>query len=248
MENGRTKVNLLLVQNDKHQESKSHFLAIITGSLCHWQNPNFVLFVEYLEMVLHEEADEQVGRPDEQVGRPDEQALIFDGLTQLALGFEQVHPFYPDKALLKLQTTIYFTLQQLNTSKRAVQEEAHCSERERKKFILNLIEKKTGLFRLSFTLGWLGNHGALLNLSELETAGRMLGLCWQIIQDTSGGSSWNSSLNICDYYTHNDLIDLFTTSLNTFAKTCTRFKLFTPELKDVYKLFIQNFKKNIAVD
>ena len=109
------------------------------------------------------------------------------------------------------------------------------SEREQKcQYILELDNSEsTILYGLSF----------LMYNPEAHTAGLMLGSCEHIITDLKT----QNPNGILRYYTHNEIIELFMDRINEFAKISTRLKLFNTEIKYVYTLFLNTFKKQILL-
>jgi len=109
------------------------------------------------------------------------------------------------------------------------------SEREQKCQYLRELDNSESavLYGLSF----------LIYKPEAHTAGLMLGSCEHIITDLKT----QNPNGILRYYTYNEIIDLFMDRINEFAKISTRLKLFNPEIKYVYTLFLNTFKKQILL-
>ena len=109
------------------------------------------------------------------------------------------------------------------------------SEREQKcQYMLELDNSESAvLYGLSF----------LIYKPEAHIAGLMLGSCEHIITDLKT----QNPNGILRYYTHNEIIELFMDRINQFAKISTRLKLFNAEIKYVYTLFLNTFKKQILL-
>jgi geranylgeranyl diphosphate synthase type II len=249
---------------------------VITGSMCQWSNNGFVLFIEYIhaasiiidDLPCMDNDTLRRGKPTlhikygEHIAQLTAYNITFAGLMHLNQGLEEIKPLYQPaeytQIMTYIQNTIYVKLgfqgicggQYMDLAVNKTNMDNR-SEREQKEVILKLMRMKTGdLFGISFILGWLGRGGAFDKIAQVEEAGIMLGLCYQIIDDVEDYSAdygKNEAYNnICRYYTHNELIDLFMEKINTFAKTSTRLKILTPEITYLYKLFLNKFKKHIG--
>jgi len=124
------------------------------------------------------------------------------------------------------------------------------SRREQKEIIINMIRMKTGcLFSLSFVLGWIGHGGSINAVEKIEEAGYLFGLCYQIlddIDDISHDISKNGGYaNICLYYTHNEIIDLFVNNMTVFDQTMTQYDMWNPVIKELYGIMLKGFKISI---
>ena len=128
-----------------------------------------------------------------------------------------------------------FQSAQCNTTNANANSNANLSEREQKCQYIQKIDtsESARLYGLCF----------LIYKPEAHTAGLMLGSCEHIITDLTS----RKPNGILSYYTHNEIIELFMDRINQFAKISTRLKLFTPEIKYVYTLFVNTFKKQILL-
>lgn len=125
------------------------------------------------------------------------------------------------------------------------------SKRIQKETIIRLCELKTGcLFAISFILGWISIGGAILAIPEIEQAGYAFGLCYQLIDDIvdykedkrkTGGYN-----NLCRYYTHNELVDLFTEKITLFVKVMTKYKLWDRIMTELYQFLIAQFESGMS--
>jgi len=250
---------------------------VIVGSLSKWQNESFMLFLEYIhtasliidDLPCMDNDRLRRNRPTlhvkygEHIAHLTAYNMTFVGLKHLNDGLERIAPLYTpeDYEILgkRIRNSVYSKLgfqglcggqyMDLMVNKSNINLLSH---REQKETILKLINMKTGdLFSLSLLLGYIGQGGSLTCLDDIEQAGRVLGLCYQIIDDLEDYPSDHCKTggynNICRYFTYNEIIDLFQASLNTFGKTCARLKLFTPEIKHIYQLFLEKFKEHISI-
>lgn len=122
------------------------------------------------------------------------------------------------------------------------------SKRIQKETIIGLCELKTGcLFAISFILGWISIGGAIDRIGEIEQAGYAFGLCYQMIDDIAdyredrkktGGYN-----NICRYYSHNELVDLFTERITLFVTVMSRHKLWDRIMTELYGFMIAKFEE-----
>jgi geranylgeranyl diphosphate synthase type II len=124
------------------------------------------------------------------------------------------------------------------------------SRREQQEAITRLCELKTGcLFAISFILGWISIGGKTTLINEIEQAGYAFGMCYQIIDDLvdypedkkkTGGFN-----NVCRYYTHNEIIDLFTDKITLFVKTMSKHKLWDRIITELYQFMMDRFTEAI---
>jgi geranylgeranyl pyrophosphate synthase len=125
--------------------------------------------------------------------------------------------------------------------------------RQQQATILQMIKTKTGcLFALSFLLGWVVRGGRVDCLDTLRETGYAFGDCYQIIDDlrdrekdreSNGGKN-----NICRYFSHNELIELFNYKLQIIHTCLTNYDLWSPIMTELYlyleKSFIEIFQKS----
>jgi len=125
------------------------------------------------------------------------------------------------------------------------------SDRLQKERILKLIELKTGcLFSLAFLLGWVYNPGATVdNCKDIKRAGMSFGICYQIIDDLKDivvdREKNQAKNNICRYYTHNELIDVFSVYIGIFNEVAIKYNIYNSLLQELNKYLLESFKKSI---
>ena len=123
--------------------------------------------------------------------------------------------------------------------------------REGRQLIMQLVRMKTGcLFSLSFLLGWVGRGGSVRALDEIKEAGYCFGTCYQIIddlQDAESDTKKNGGYNnVCHYYSHNEIIDLYREQMATFTRAATKYKLWNQTIEALYSYFNNTFKRALS--
>ena len=231
------------------ENDKISLYPVLTGTLCHWENPGLIQAVYYLAIAQAQ-------------AHPMRELLpwVFTGLGHLHEGLEGLRPVYPNAGAgeqITAQVSQVYRELFAGFGFPEAPPTRPLSERQRKAAALKAAQQRGDLYRVAFQIGWLA-RGSPEHLDEVATAGAMLGLCAEILAEIEGNTVNPEAPKeseapkaptalLCTAYSHNELIDLFTSSLNTFGKTCVRFKLFTPALKELYTLFIARFKKSLTI-
>jgi len=123
--------------------------------------------------------------------------------------------------------------------------------REQQELLLKIIRLKTGcLFGLSMSLGWISNGGNVDYLTEIKDAGYALGMCYQIVDDLrdieKDQEKNGANNNIAKYFTHNEIIDLFTDNMEYFSMVMSKYQCWNPVMEELYSYMIQSFKKELS--
>lgn len=183
---------------------------IITGSICNWTNPYFILFIEYIhnssliiddlpcmdnddirrsQLTLHKKYGEEYAQLVAY-------NLMITAMTHLMKGCEQIRELYNVDDFIHLQSVLNNELvnqlafpglcggQLADLLMSKTNDIDNLSEREQKQTVLHMIKTKTGcLFSLSFVLGWLANGGQVEFIHNIKEIGYNFGICYQIIDD-----------------------------------------------------------------
>ena len=92
-------------------------------------------------------------------------------------------------------------------------------------------------------MGWIGDDKDVNDLKYIKDAGCDLGICYHIINDLKDKSRDKS--NICMYFTHNEIIDIFTERMLNFSSIVSKHKLWNNTLKELNMYMIETFKQKI---
>lgn len=184
------------------------------------------------------------------------QGLLFAANSELAMACNDHIILIKINGLLAAKTQFkYLTNIQLDK----------LSDRKRQEYGLKMAKVKTGtlfviLFMLSLQSSSIHSDAStdfkVSDASTLstdfkvsESIGYSFGLCYQIVNDLKNrvaDTKKNGAIkNICNYFTHNELIDVFSYNLEQFKEKATEIGIYNQLLSELYRYLLLSFKKLI---
>lgn len=182
--------------------------AILVGLLTGWNNPDFILAVEY----LHKSQEAKEG------------SLVVLAHSHISAGYRRILGHYSTDQHLKLRELLdqelEFLLGMEGLCKYRLLGDLHLEDqpaRKQKDIILDQVRSRTGsLFSLSFLLSWLSVGGHTEYIHNIKDLGYEFGLCYSI----SFGNP-----EIYKYFSRNEIIDLFVETNRRMMEGCRTYNL-----------------------
>lgn len=245
--------------------------SIITGCINNWENTNYILFIEYIhtasliindlpcmENIAERRKTETIHvKYNEYTAQLVSSLLLTNAMYHITKGHLIIkHAFIVDKLSELINTANgntgmcggYYLDKNIEKLK-------YLSTREQRDLILEIMKMKTGtIFGLAFVLGWVANGAniSIENMEEINSAGCDLGICYQIIEDVRNLKKSNDTINskdtICSYFSHNDIIDIFTEKISVAVKTCKKYDIFNATIKEIINYMTKKFSDCLPCD